>query len=221
MREEAQIRRGRVSIGSAPSISTNFLPGIIAAYRIDYPGVTVTLHEDFAKGMYDRLRDEDTDFAIGPKLESLEDFNFEDILSDPIVAILPKDYPIGRRQTISLDEVACQPLLTMPRGTAIRAVIEDGFQARGHLLSPRFEVVHQQTLFNMVEAGLGVTILPALSVPCGTGNSYIVARLVEPCVARKVAIITLKGRTLSPAARACADLAIERLRARNFQNGRV
>ncbi len=212
LREEAQIKRGRVSIGSAPSISTNFLPNIIAAYQANYPGVTLTLYEDFARRMYDRLSEEETEFALGPKLAALRDFDFEDVLRDPIVAVLPSTYPLRRRRTISLDEVARQPLLTMPKGTAIRSVIEDVFQARGHLLSPRFEVVHQQTLFNMVEAGLGITVLPGLSVPSKPFAKYHVAQLVEPSVTREVSIITLKGKTLSPAARACADLAGKLLR---------
>jgi DNA-binding transcriptional LysR family regulator len=207
LREEAQIKRGRVSIGSAPSISTNFFPGVIAAYQASYPGVTLHLHEDFARRMYDRLRDEETDFAIGPKLEGLDDFDFEHVLTDPIVVILPSNYPLRGRQEIDLDEVARQPHLTMPRGTAIRSVIEDAFQARGFLLSPRFEVVHQQTLFNMVEAELGVTILPALSVPHPPSGKYLVAKLTGPAITREVSIITLKGRTLSPPARSCAELA--------------
>jgi LysR family carnitine catabolism transcriptional activator len=214
LQEEAQIKRGRVSLGSAPSVSTNFLPRIIAAYQARYPGVALRLHEDFARQMYDRLRDEETDFAIGPKLERLEDFDFERILTDPIVAVLPSSHPLAGRREIGLEEVARQPLLTVPRGTAIRAVIEDAFQARGLLLSPRFEVVHQQTLLNMVEAELGITILPALSVPFPREGRYRVAQLTEPAIVREVSVITLKGRMLSPPARRCAELAKQMIRSK-------
>src|SRR3954452_23983410 len=45
LRDHADIRRGRVSIGAVPSVSSHRLPGAIAAYKRRYPGVTIELHE--------------------------------------------------------------------------------------------------------------------------------------------------------------------------------
>lgn len=211
LREEAQMRRGFVSVGSSPSVSTHLLPPIFAEFQVRYPGVTLQLQEDFAKGMYDRLREEETDFAIGPRLDHLKGFDFDDILSDPIVVVLPLDHPLGEREEVELREVVRYPYLAMPKGTAIRKIIEDASFAQGVTLLPRLEVIHQQTLFNMVAAGLGITILPRISVPKG-GGPYRIARLTSPSITRQVSLITLRGRNLSPSARCCADLIRARLK---------
>lgn len=212
LKEEAGLRRGRVSIGTSPSISTHRLPPIIAAYQAAYPGVALELHEAFAKGMYDDVRERVTDFAIGPKLEGLKDFDIRPVIKDPIVAVLPAAYPLNGRKSVSLEEIAGQPHLSMPKGTAIRTVIEDAFKAGGHEFAPKFEVIHQQTLFSLVEAGLGVTILPLMSVPQEPSRHYQVAHLRSPVIVREICLVTLKGKTLSPAARQCAELIVQTLK---------
>ncbi|HMN81398.1 MAG TPA: LysR family transcriptional regulator [Burkholderiaceae bacterium] len=212
LRDESSLRRGRVSIGTSPSISTHRLPPIIAAYHAAYPGVTLELHEAFAKGMYEDVLERVTDFAVGPKLDGLKDFDMRAVISDPIVAVLPAGYPLKGRRSVTMNEIARQPHLSMPRGTAIRSVIEEAFERHHHVFSPRFEVIHQQTLFSLVEAGLGVTVLPLMSVPQRAGGRYTVARLTDPTITREICVVTLKGKTLSPPAARCADMIVQGLR---------
>ena len=211
LREESGLRRGRVSIGTSPSISTHRLPAIIAAYQKIYPGITLELHEAFAKGMYGDVLDRVTDFAIGPRVDGLKDFDVRPVIKDPIVAVLPAAHRLEGRKSVRLKEIAGQPHLSMPRGTAIRGVIEDAFKAKSLVFAPRFEVIHQQTLFSMVEAGLGVTILPMMSVPLERSDRYQVALLRAPAITREICVVTLKGKTLSPAALRCADMIADSL----------
>jgi LysR family transcriptional regulator, carnitine catabolism transcriptional activator len=214
LKEQSGLRRGRVSIGSAPSISTHRLPPLIARFQSQFPGISIELHEAFARGMYEDVIERVTDFAVGPRLGEFKDCKIEALVEDPIVAIVPASFPLHGRRTVSLDAVAAQPQLSMPKGTAIRAMIEDVFHSRGHVYSPGFEVMHQQTLFSLVAAGLGVTVLPQMSVPPEKSSAYQVAQLRDPEITREICLVTLKGKTLSPAARACADLIAKHLRLR-------
>ena len=100
----------------------------------------------------------------------------------------------------------------MPKGTAIREVIEDAFKAQKLVFSPKFEVIHQQTLFSMVEAGLGVTIIPLMSVPEAKSRKFQVAHLRAPAIVREICLVTLKGRTLAPAGVRCAELIVQSLK---------
>ena len=212
LREKSGLRWGRVSIGTSPSISTHRLPAIIAAYQAAFPGITRQLHEAFAKGLYDDVLDRVTDFAVGPRVNRLKDFDIRPVIKDPIVAVLPAGYRLEGRKSVSLKEIASQPHLSMPRGTAIRGVIEDAFKAQSLVFAPTFEVIHQQTLFSMVEAGLGVTILPRMSVPLERSDRYQVALLRAPAITRDICLVTLKGKTLSPAALRCAGMIVDSLK---------
>ena len=210
LKEESTLRRGRVAIGCAPSISMHRLPPIIAEYQERYPGVTLQLHECFATRMYDDVLERVTDFAVGPRLDGLKDFAFRPVMADPVVAILPNTRRWKGRRTVRLEELANEPQVSISRESAMRSLIEDAFKARGIAFAPRFEVLHHQTLFSLVENGLGVTLLPRISVPPQRGN-YIVAELRDPVIAREVCLISLKGRPLSPAAQQCADMIVSRL----------
>lgn len=217
LREESSLRRGRVSIGSAPSISTHRLPPILAAYHSLYPGVNLELHEAFAKGMYNDVLERITDFAVGPRLGSLQDFDIVPIIEDPIVAIVPNTFELKSGGAATLARIAREPQLSMPRGTAIRDTIEVAFRNAGYEFTPKFEVMHQQTLFGLVEAGLGVTVLPLMSVPPERGGKYRVTLLKEPGITREICLITLKGKSLSPAARVCADMIVYQLQSQCLQ----
>lgn len=221
LREESNLRRGRVSIGTAPSISTHRLPPIIAAYRELYPGVTLELHEAFAKGMYNDVLERVTDFAVGPRLHGLKDFDIEPIIRDPIVAVLPNTIALAGTG-VTLKRIAREPQLSMPRGTAIRETVEQAFRNAGQTFAPMFEVMHQQTLFSLVEAGLGVTLLPLMSVPPERSGKYQVAVLKEPAITRDICLVTLKGKTLSPAASTCVAMITSELQSqfKESLNGR-
>ncbi len=210
LKEEAMLRHGHVAIGCAPSISMQRLPPILATYQKEFPAVTLKLNECFAARMYADLRERVIDFAIGPRLPRMKDFAFQTVLIDPVVAVLPDTRRWRGRKSVRLEELAHEPLVSMSRDSAMRAQIEQAFHARGLRFEPRFEVVHHQTLFSLVENGLGVTLVPAVAVPSHKGR-YIVAELKDPVIARELCLVTLKGRKLSPPARRCAELVVREL----------
>ncbi len=213
LREEVEIRRGRVTIGCSPSISTNRLPPIIAEFQSRYPGIAVSVKEDFAREMYEGLRNGEADFALGPRLDGLNDFSFEHMLDDPLVAVLPLDFPLRGRRDVRFEDVMHLPQLSMPKATATRQVVDSLFHDRGAVHNPRFEVTQQQTLFTMVEAGLGMTIMPMISVPRSRQRRFQIARLTRPAINRDVSVITQRGARLSPPATTCVELVTSRLRA--------
>ncbi len=63
------------------------------------------------------------------------------------------------------------------------------------------EIGHPATLFPMVEAGIGISILPALALPLPQGSHLQVKRLT-PVVERQLMLARRKNRSLSTAAQA-------------------
>lgn len=77
---------------------------------------------------------------------------------------------------------------------------------------PVCEVQHVSTLIGLVEAGLGVAIVPQLTLPHPPAS--IVGIALEPPATRTIGLIQRAGRTLSPAASAFSKLLVEASRAR-------
>lgn len=68
VKDEAQARKKRVSIGVSPSVSRHRLLQVVATYKREYPSVWIEMHEAFAETLYSDVADGRTDFAIGPKI---------------------------------------------------------------------------------------------------------------------------------------------------------
>lgn len=205
LREEAGPNHGTVSIGCAPSLCYHRLPRALVAYQRSFPGVTLQLHESFAQRMYLDLSERTTDFAIGPRMADRSGFDLRPVWSDHFVAVLPNTKQWAGRKSIKFGDIAGEPQLCLGPASATLSAIETTFRSRGLTYSPRFQVLQQQTLFSLVEHGMGIALVPATCVDHHSGD-YIVAKLIEPTIDRQLFIITLKDRRLSLAAQQCADM---------------
>ena len=212
VREEAQSRRGRISIGMSPSVSRHHLLPVIAAHHREHPGLSIELHEGFAETLYTHVADGVVDFAIGPGIERKGDFNVRPIIKDKIVAVLPKNFPVDGDGKVALEALAAHPQVCMPRGTAIRSVVERAFRDQGRQLREHFEVMYPQGLFELVEAGMGVAMMPLLSLPAPRQRRFRTAELRGAPLARDICLITWKSRKIAPGAQHLAEQIVQALK---------
>ena len=66
--------------------------------------------------------------------------------------------------------------------------------------SPQFELEHLASIKALVAAGLGVAALPELAANVGPDTGIVRRRLVAPDLKRPIGLVSLRGRSLSPAA---------------------
>lgn len=212
LREHSDLRRGRVSIGAVPSISSQRLPATIAAFKRRYPGVTIELHEGFATHIYRDVQERKTDFAVGPLIDGVSDFRCEPVVTDRFVAVVPSGHPLAKAAEVSLADVAAGPQLCTAEGTALRESVEEAFRRARLRFEAAIEVSHHQTLFSLVAAGLGVALLPRLCVPAGRQRRCTIVPLAAPGIEREICIVTLRGKTPTPAAQRFAEMISAALR---------
>lgn len=218
--EHSALKRGHVSIGTVPSISSLRLPTALASFKQRHPGITLELHEGSAGSIHRDLRERVTDFAIAPAADNCLDLAHDPVFSDPFVAVLPRSAGFAGT-SISLAELARHDQLAQTPDTAVRSHVQQAFQAAGLDFKPTIEVSHHQTLLNMVAAGLGVAVLPAICIPSGAQRRYQVVPLRPRGLARQICIVALRARALSPAAAECARTIAELLRRGGSTGGRA
>lgn len=212
VREQAAQRKGRICVGVSPSVSHHHLLPVLESHEKAHPELTIELIEGFAENLYAQLASRRTDFAIGPGLAERADFHVRPILEDPIVALVPRNAPVDRAGAISLEEIATYPQVCMPRGTAIRAVIEQAFRAAKLPLRARYEVMYPHGLFDLVAEGAGVAMMPVLSLPPPRQRGFRTAPIRGVSLSREMCLITLKSRRLSPAARRLCEAIVQHLK---------
>ncbi|PVE20167.1 LysR family transcriptional regulator, partial [Microvirga sp. KLBC 81] len=99
-------------------------------------------------------------------------------------------------------DLADQPLITLTRDSGIRLLVEIGFETSEIPLKPAFEVSQVTTALALVEAGLGVAVLPAYALAAARHRKVVGKPLIDPNIAREVAMIHATGRSVSPATQA-------------------
>lgn len=158
--ELAGLVRGHVAVGAVTSHNVD-LPGLLADFHRDHPAVEITLAEATTDQLIEDLRSGRLDAAVisvgrstpaGLDLQTLDD--------QPIVAAVSPDHELAVHRVVSLDTLRGRPLISLPRGTGLRARLDEACAAAGFTPKIAFEASDPETLARLAARGLGTAILP-------------------------------------------------------------
>jgi DNA-binding transcriptional LysR family regulator len=202
----AQHRRGQVTVACAPLLASVMLPDLIAAFVRAFPGMRVSLIDAATDRIVDKVRGGEADLGIGTFAPGETGIARTRLLRDTMMLFAPAD---GRKQsrTAKWVEIADAPLIALTRESGLRALVETGFGALGRPARPAYEVSHVTTAVALVEAGLGVAVLPAIARAIAHERRVTLRELRDPQVGRDISLIAAAGRSLTPAAAAFAKIA--------------
>jgi DNA-binding transcriptional LysR family regulator len=203
--EAVDMRRGHVSLGCSPTVAGSQLPVVLAAFSREYPDVKLFVRELTSMDMFESLRKREVDFGIGPIVEE-GDLSFRPILREDIYALVPRRLFHTRLSVITLRDLVRMPVLLLNPATALRALIERTVADHGLTLTTNYQFSQVQTLIAAATAGLGVAILPKIALPTLLTDHLQTLQIIEPTMSRDIAIVTLRGQSLSPAATRLAAL---------------
>jgi DNA-binding transcriptional LysR family regulator len=193
-----EVLQGHLSFACVPTIASTRLPLILASFASKYPGITVHVRELANRDLLEAVRCREVDFAIGLVIEGKTEFNFAPVFIDEYCALLPKGYKDAGRAGISPRELSKLPLLKLSSSTAFRDHIDDALRSNGLVVETNYEFTQVTTLVAMAEAGLGIALLPRVAIP--RNIKLKVVRITGPVRSRTIAIVTIRGHSLSPAA---------------------
>jgi LysR family carnitine catabolism transcriptional activator len=200
-------RRGRLTIAGLPSVTAGLLPKLVQQFLDAHPDVDVQINDVLSNGIIREveLGEADLGFTAGA-VEVSERLSFQKLLTDRFVAVGAPGGPLNERRTYGWHELVCLPFVAMAKGTSVRTLTDAACAQQGLLFRPRFEVSHLATAGAFVSQGLGVTALPALTLPVLGREPLIFRPLGQPELLRDIGLIWRSGRTLSPAAVAFLEL---------------
>ena len=203
--EAVDLRNGHVALACSPTVACTRLPIVLAAFGEDHPNIKLFVRELTASDLYESVQKREVDFGIGPVSE---DANLASrvILKEELYALVPRRLYQTLRPSITLAELASMPVLLLNPATALRGLIEKTVAEQGLGLATNYQFTQTQTLITAAVAGLGTAILPKIAVPLDPHPDVQVLRITDPVMTRVLAIVTLRGHVLSPAAARLAEL---------------
>ena len=125
----------------------------------------------------------------------------------------PAGHPLAKRRSVGWEELAAYPLARVSHASRNRLFIDQGLAELPPLPRPICEVRHVSTLIGFVESGLGIAVVPQLTLPRSRA-AVVGVRLEKPAISRTLGIVRRSGRSLSPAAAAFAQVLAHASRAK-------
>ncbi|MDD3173514.1 MAG: LysR family transcriptional regulator [Herbinix sp.] len=189
------IETGQITIAAFSSISIHWLPVILYEFQETYPGIEIHLKEggtdDIAKWIEESL----VDFGLFSK-RNMRSLEWIPLYEDPLMAVLPKDYPIPADGHFPINEIGNQPFIISAMG--VDYDIHYALQEAGISPSIHFSSKDDHAIISMVSNHLGISILPKLIV---TGfEEKITALPLKPFYSRDLGIGLRSSKDLAPAA---------------------
>jgi DNA-binding transcriptional LysR family regulator len=172
-RSAAKGDSGRVRVGFVGSASYALLPRLLPAFRKRYPNIELVLHESTNLEALQLLESERLDVGLVRfPTASASTLSFELVEKDVFQALLPKGHRLAARREVTLKMLADEPLIdyASTRVPGLHAMVMLAFQHAG--VSPRVaqEATQVQTVISLVESGLGVALVPAVSSRLASKN---------------------------------------------------
>jgi DNA-binding transcriptional LysR family regulator len=207
-RDYATRQKGRVSIAALPSMAAGWLPNILAEFRARHPGVEIELFDLLSDQCLALVRAGRADLAIASAGPQEKDLLTEELCADRFHLVHPKDHPLSALANIRLKDLAEYPFVHLARTSSVRQHLD----AALHPLQMRtlLEVEQLSTVAALVEAGLGITVVPALTLFHFRKPVFAVRPLKLPNLMRRIYIVRRRGHSLSAAAVGLYELMLRR-----------
>ena len=201
VRDTATLQRGRVAVALLPSLAAGWLPGVLARYRAAHPGIEIDIADVLSEPCIDRVASGHADFALAAIRADTPALQAEPFCSDNFYLVCPADHPLARkRKTITALDLAAWPFIHLARTSSVRQYLEAALHPQAmHTL---MEVEQLATVMGMVRAGLGISVVPALTLFHFEQPGLVTRPLSLPGLTRQIYLVRRRDESLSVAAQA-------------------
>ena len=213
VRELIQLRSGRVRLGAPPSLLTGLLPGVARLYRQRYPGIRLVIDESGSRDLVAKAATGGLDLALlvlplhaeDPALVTTPLLREDLVVVSSIHEPAPTD---GRPITIS--QLRGRPMVMFRPGYDLREVTVGACRRAGFAPTLAVEGGEMDAVLSMVEAGLGLAVLPS-TVVAGRAT-HRVTPIAAPGLSRTIGLAHRRGAQPPRAARELRKALMEYLR---------
>lgn len=200
MRDVGKQRRGQISLACVPTAAFYFLPSVIARFNEQYPNIRFRILDLSANEGLESVARGEVEFGINLLGASDPELSFEPLIDDPFVLACRRDHPLAKRDLLTWSDLEGQPLVAVSRTSGNRILLDAALVRAGVNLSWSYEVTHLSTSLGLVEAGLGISVLPKLATPQADHPIIVTRPIQNPEVSRTIGVVRRRGGRLAPAA---------------------
>ncbi len=162
---------GPLKLGIIYTIGPYLLPELVKKTIAMSPQMPLMLQENFTAKLLEMLRTGEIDCAIMAEPFQDAGLALANLYDEPFMAALPSSHPLAMRDSIGAQELKAETMLLLGNGHCFRDHVLEvcpefaRFSSNAEGIRKSFEGSSLETIKHMVAAGMGVTLVPRLSVP--------------------------------------------------------
>jgi molybdate transport repressor ModE-like protein len=176
--------RGDSRLGVIGTTARWLLPQLLSEVQHLHPGVHVTVHEGNTTNLMPRLVGGMLDAAVVHLPVDDPEVTVEPMFAEDLLLLAHSRHPLAKHELIHLADLAHEPLLLPPLGTAMRRIIDRAASGVGAELVAQSEIDGVRLLASLAFEGYGAAIVPATAIPRWLRGDF--HRIVVPELPRRV-----------------------------------
>ena len=187
---------GIITISCLPTMSTFFLPQVLRIFHEKYPDIRFRIRDASAVAGVDAVARGEAEFGISSSGGSRPDLLFTPFTDEPFALACRADDPIAGEKSLRWADIRNLPLVISVRSNN-RLLIDQALSRLNLSLDWAFQTAHLSTTLGLVEAGLGMAVLPLLSLSQNDRSTIRIIPLEDPVIKRTIGFLETRDRQRS------------------------
>lgn len=197
---------GHVRLFANSSAVIGFLPERLKQFASDFPGVTVELQERLSGEVVRACLDDVADLGVAAVENTPAGLEAWRFAQDPLLVVVPKNHPLAAVESTTFKAVLDHPLVGIQPGGALDQLLRERAGAAHTPLQLTVTVNSFDAVCRMVEAGMGVAVVPRSAATAYAGSDPFVLRpLTDPWAQRELTLVALRKSPRRAAVQALLD----------------
>ncbi|HEY0804663.1 MAG TPA: LysR substrate-binding domain-containing protein [Pseudonocardiaceae bacterium] len=151
--------RGSVQVGSVGSLSSVDLPDLMAAFHREHPNVDISLVEDAPDRLAHELHAGRLDLVFVGSGALPDGIATQVVVEEALIAVVTPTDPLANRASIGITALRDRSLISLPRGTGIRARVDEACAKAGFRPRIAFEAGDPHIVTRFAAQGLGIGVV--------------------------------------------------------------
>ncbi|KTD26126.1 hydrogen peroxide-inducible genes activator [Legionella lansingensis] len=202
-RQSADPYAGELHLGVIPTLAPYLLPHVMPAIQAAFPKLNIWLIEDKTHRLIEKLAGGQLDAAIMATPVEAE-FSQRILFEEPFYFVSAKT-PNRKKAAMEVNDLANEQVMLLEEGHCLREQAMAVCQLAKAEMQANFSATSLETLRFMVQAGLGVTLLPALSIYDNQQGLQVIP-FAKPAPFRTIALYSRPGSAKLACLQAIGDI---------------